>query len=139
MSVAVTENTIRAQSAALDSFLAMSRLSLEGAERLSELNSAALRDAFTDSAAVARGFAEMTLTSDMQQIQSTLVAPMMNRALAYGRSVQELGAQTQQEVSRQMQSQLSVLSEKTALSDSWQGVLARFGAAVKPQEKALKR
>lgn len=139
MSVAVTESTTHVQSAVLESFLAISRVSLAGAERLSELNSAALREAFTDGAAVVRTFAEITLVPDIQDIQSKLVAPMMHKALAYTRSVREVAVQTQQEVSRLMQSQLSVLNRKTAMSDSWQGVLASFSATVKQQEKALGR
>ncbi len=131
MSIAVTESTTHAQSAALESFLAMSRISLGGTERLSELNSAALREAITDSAAVVGAFSQVTLVPDLQEIQSKLLAPMMNKALAYTRSVQEVAVETQQEISRLMQSQLSVLTQTTAMPESWQGILARFAVAVK--------
>jgi len=131
MSVAVTESTSHAQNAALESFLAISRISLGSTERLSELNSAALREAFTDSTAVVHAISQITLVPDLQEFQSKLVAPMMSKALAYTRSVQEVAVETQQEISRLMQSQLSVLTRKTVMPDSWQSILARFAMAVK--------
>lgn len=113
MSFTVTESGTYAQSAALDSFLEISRLSLKNAERLADLNTAALREAFTGSAAAVHAFAGITSAVEMQAIQSKLVAPMMDSALAYGRSVHDVTAQTQQEISRLLQSQLSALKQKS--------------------------
>lgn len=114
MSFAITSSSTYARSAALDSFLEISRLSLNNAERLTDLNTVALREAFTGSATAVHAFAGITSASEMRAIQSKLVGPMMDKALAYGRSVHDLAAQTQQEISRLMQSQLSALQQKIA-------------------------
>lgn len=114
MSFAITDSSTYAQSAALDSFLEISRLSLKNAEGLADLNAVALREAFTGGAAAVHAFAGITSASELQSIQSKLVAPMMDKALAYGRSVHDLAAQTQQEISQLLQSQLSALQQKTS-------------------------
>lgn len=141
MNIAVAQRTVSAQHAVLDSFLAISRLSLTTSERLSELNAAALREAFTDSGAVVRAFARITLASDLQDIQTELVAPLMQQALAYSRNVREVVAQTQNEAAREatrlMQSQLSGMDRKMAVPESWEGVLARAAALVKQPAKSI--
>jgi len=113
MSFTITNSGTYAQSAVLDSFLEISRLSLNNAARLADLNTAALRETFTGSAAAVHAFAGITSAAEMQAIQSKLVAPMMDKALAYGRSVHDVAAQTQQEISKLMQSQLAALQQKT--------------------------
>lgn len=114
MRFAITDSSTFAQNAALDSFLEISRLSLKNTECLTDLNALALREAFAGSAAVVETFSGMTSAPEMQSIQSKLVAPMMDKALTYGRSVHDVAAQTQQAVLRLLQSQLSALQQKTS-------------------------
>lgn len=125
MSFAIAESNTYAQSAVLDSFLEISRLSLKNAERLADLNAVALREAFTGSAAAVHAFAGITSASEMQAIQSKLVTPMMDKALAYGRSVHDAAVQSQQEISRLLQSQLSALQQKASKTVTQQDSAAK--------------
>jgi len=141
------ETLAAANKQAAEAFMQMSKICLEGAERLLSLNLAAMREVMEDSAAVAGTLTDIKSMQDFQAIQPD-VAPMMEKAVAYTRNVQEIATRTQDELSKLMNVQFAQFDLDPQAPAAWNAAMEMFTkgaqkaapatvkAAAKPARKA---
>lgn len=120
MTLANIDDNGLAQQSVLDSFLAISRLYLQGAERLSALNAAALRGMVADGATAMKALMGATSAAEGMEIQASMSNAMVGKVVAYTRGLHELAAETQEEMSRQTLTPTSDASGIAEVPDSWQ-------------------
>jgi phasin family protein len=119
------ETLAAANKQAADAFMQMSKICLEGAERLSSLNLAAMREVMEDSAAVAGSLTDIKSMQDFQSIHPD-VAPMVEKAVAYTRNVQEIATRTQDELSKLMNVQFAQFDLDPKAPAAWNAALEMF-------------
>jgi phasin family protein len=105
----------------LDALVALSQQAFKGIEQLVELNMQAARSALEESADKARAALSATDPQSLLAVQSSLLQPASEKAVAYGKQVADIAAATQAEVTKlaeaqvaQAQAQLSALVEAAA-------------------------
>jgi phasin family protein len=106
--MAVTpEQFAAANKASVEALLALATTSLASAERIAALNLHTARSLTEDSVA---NFKTLLGAKDPQEalsLQSSLAQPNVEKAVAYSRSLYEISAQTQEQISKIVESQLS--------------------------------
>lgn len=108
------EQFAAANRATVDSLLAVANTALASAERIAELNLSTVRSAVEDSAASAKAVIGARDAQEAMAIQIQLAQPAIERAVAYSRSVYEITAQTQAELSQLLQEQFSDFQNSTS-------------------------
>jgi phasin family protein len=115
------EQFAAANKANLDALVALSQQAFKGIEQLVELNLQAARSSMEDSADKARAALGATDPQSLLALQTSLLQPNTDKAVAYGKQVADIAAATQAEVSKlaeaqiaQAQAQLSALVETAA-------------------------
>ena len=84
------------------------------AERLAELNLNTVRSVLEDSMATTKKLAEAKNPQDLASLQTELTKPLIDKAVAYARSVQEIATEGQQEVSSLFEKQIAELNKNFA-------------------------
>lgn len=83
----------------LESLMSLATSAIARAERLAELNLNTVRSVLEDSVATTRKLAEAKNPQELANLQAELTKPMIDKAVAYARSVQEIATEGQNEVS----------------------------------------
>lgn len=108
------EQMTAAQKANAEVVMAIMRTSFEGMQRLAELNMAATREFFNTSVANANTLMSAKDINDVAQINQTLSAPNLEKAMDYSRKVYDLVAQMQKDMTAVMESQYTQFSKNAA-------------------------
>ncbi len=99
------EQFTAANKATVDSLLSLANTALASAERIAALNLNAARSVIEDSVSNARALASAKDAQEAASIAAAQVQPNVEKAVAYSRSVYEITAQTQEELSKMVESQ----------------------------------
>lgn len=102
-----TEQFVAANKATVDSLLAVANTALASAERIAALNLNTARAALEDTVSGAKALAEAKDVQSAAAIQASLAQPAVEKAVAYSRSIYEITAQTQEELSKMVQAQFA--------------------------------
>ena len=105
------EQLVAASQANLETLTALANSAINRAERLAELNLNTVRSVLEDTVATTRRLAEVKNPQDLAGMQTELAKPMIDKAVAYARSVQEIATEGQQEVSKLFEVQIAELNK----------------------------
>ncbi|MGD9871109.1 MAG: phasin family protein [Thauera sp.] len=94
----------------LEKLMALATGALARAERLAELNLNTVRSVLEDSVSTSRKLAEAKDPQQFASLQAELTKPMIDKAVAYARSVQQIATEGQEEVSGLFEDQIAELN-----------------------------
>ena len=112
--IATTENLASANKASVEAFLTLANTAFASAERLAALNLNTARSFLEDGMANAKA---LLGAKDLQQhvsLQSPLAQPSVEKLVSYSRNVYEIATQTQEEVSKIVESQFAEVNKNVA-------------------------
>jgi phasin family protein len=96
----------------LEALMSLANSAMARAERLAELNLNTVRSVLEDSVATTRKLAEVKDPQQFASLQGELTKPMIDKAVAYARSVQEIATEGQQEVSTLFEKQIAEVNKR---------------------------
>lgn len=96
----------------LEALMSLANSAMARAERLAELNLNTVRSVLEDSVATTRKLAEVKDPQQFASLQGELTKPMIDKAVAYARSVQEIATEGQQEVSSLFEKQIAEVNKR---------------------------
>ncbi|GAB4171927.1 MAG: phasin family protein [Rhodocyclaceae bacterium] len=102
--------------ASVEALLAMANATFAGAERLAALNLNTARSFLEDGVANVKALLAAKDVQDAVALQSGFAQPVMERAVAYSRSVYEISAQTQEQLAKVIESQFSELNRNVTVA-----------------------
>jgi len=108
------EQFAAANKAAIDSLLSLANTALASAERIATLNLNTARSVLEDSVSGAKAVMSAKDAQEAMTIQASLAQPNVEKAVAYSRSVYEISAQTQEEVTKMLESQFNDFQKQIA-------------------------
>lgn len=108
------EQFVAANKAAVDSLLSVANTALASAERIANLNLNTARAVVEDSISGTKALLGAKDVQEAMSIQASLTQPNVEKAVAYSRSVYEISAQTQQELSKMLEAQFGDFQKKMA-------------------------
>ena len=108
------EQFAAANKATVDSLLAVANTALASAERIAALNLNTARSVMEDSVSGAKALMGAKDVQEAMSIQASLTQPNVEKAVAYSRSVYEISAQTQEEMSKMVEGQFSEFQKTVA-------------------------
>lgn len=108
------EQFAAANKATVDSLLAVANTALASAERIAALNLDTARSALEDTASSVQSVIGAKDPQAALAAQSSLAQPAVEKAVAYGRSVYEIAAQTQQELAQMVEAQIGSFQKSVA-------------------------
>ena len=91
----------------LEAAVRFAGIALEGAERMLEVQLKAAKSVFADGVQQAKALAETKDLQEFAQIKSTLAQPTLEKATSYVKSVYDVAAATQSEISKLFEEQVS--------------------------------
>jgi phasin family protein len=91
--------------AAVDSLLSVANTALATAERIAALNLGAARHALEDSASATKAILEVKSPNEAVALQSSMVKPVVEKAVDYSRSLYEISSESQQQLSKMLEAQ----------------------------------
>ncbi len=111
---AMTEQLASANKANVETLLSVANTAFASAERLDALNLNTARAMLEDSVASAKSLLAVKDVQQLMAMQTTLAQPAVEKAVAYSRSAYEIATQTQEELSRIVESQFAELNKNIA-------------------------
>jgi len=111
---AMTEQLASANKANVETLLSVANTAFASAERLAALNLNTARAMLEDSVASAKSLLAVKDVQQLMAMQTTLAQPAVEKAVAYSRSAYEIATQTQEELSRIVESQFAELNKNIA-------------------------
>ena len=108
------EQFAAANKANIEQLMSLTNKAIARAERLAALNLNTARAVLEDGVANARALFAIKNPQDVAGLQASLVQPMIDKIVAYSRSVYELAAEGQQEVSQLFEGKLAELNQGVA-------------------------
>ena len=105
------EQFAAANKATVDSLLSVANTALASAERIAALNLNTARSVLEDSVSGAKALMGAKDVQEAMAIQASLAQPNVEKAVAYARSVNEIMAEGQQEVTKLLESQIADLNK----------------------------
>ncbi|MCL2344283.1 MAG: phasin family protein [Desulfobulbus sp.] len=114
MSFTTPEQFAAANKAAVDSLLSVANAALASAERIAALNLNTARSVLEDSVSGTKALFGAKDVQEALSIQASLAQPNVEKAVAYSRSVYEISAQAQEELSKTMETQFSGFQKQVA-------------------------
>ncbi|MBS1198633.1 MAG: phasin family protein [Proteobacteria bacterium] len=108
------EQFATANKAAVDSMLSLANTALASAERIAALNLNTARSVLEDSVSGAKAIMGAKDAQEAITIQASLAQPNVEKAVAYSRSVYEISAQTQEEVTKMLEAQFGDFQKQIA-------------------------
>lgn len=103
-----------ANKAAVDSLLTVANTALASAERIAALNLNTARSVIEDSVANTKAVLGAKDLQELVAVQSSLAQPNVEKAVAYSRSVYEISAQTQEELSKVLEANFGDFQKQVA-------------------------
>ena len=101
------EQIIAMNKANLEATMRFAGVAIEGAERMIDLQMKAAKSAFADSIQSAKALAAVKDFQELAALKDTLAQPSMDKASAYAKSVYDLTSETQAEISKLVEAQVS--------------------------------
>ncbi|HJW04087.1 MAG TPA: phasin family protein [Azospira sp.] len=111
---ATPEQFAAANKAAVDSLLTLANTAFASAERIAALNLHTARSVLEDSVANAKTLLGAKDAQEAISLQASLAQPNVEKAVAYSRSVYEISAQTQEELSKVVEAQFAEFNKNVA-------------------------
>ena len=111
---ATPEQLAGVNKATVESLLTLANTAFASAERLAALNLNTARTMLEDSVANAKAMLAVKDVQELMSLQSAFAQPIVEKAVAYSRSVYEISAQTQEEVSKVFEAQFAELNKNVA-------------------------
>jgi phasin family protein len=111
---ATTEQLANANKANVETLLSIANTAFASAERLAALNLNTARAMLEDSVANAKALLAVKDVQQLITMQSTLAQPAIEKAVAYSRSAYEIATQTQEELTKVVESQFSEINKNVA-------------------------
>jgi phasin family protein len=108
------EQFAAANKATVDSLLSLANTALASAERIAALNLNTARSVMEDSVSGAKALMGAKDVQEAMSIQASLTQPNVEKAVAYSRSVYEISAQTQEELSKMVEAQFGDFQKTVA-------------------------
>jgi len=108
------EQFVAANKANVEAVLSLTNNAYARAERLAALNLNTARAVLEDAVATARTVLSAKNPQDLAGLQASLGQPMVDKAVAYARSVYELAVEGQQEVAKLFEAQVAELNKNVA-------------------------
>ena len=139
------EQFAAANKATVDSLLSLANTALASAERIAALNLNTTRSVIEDSVTNARAIAAAKDPQEAASIAASQVQPNVEKAVAYSRSVFEITAQTQEELSKMVESQFGEFQKTvsslldTAAVAAVKSAIAAANSAFDNMNKAAKQ
>jgi phasin family protein len=116
MSYATPEQIAAANKASVETALTLANTAFASAERLAALNLNTARSILEDSVASAKALLGAKDIQDLIALQSTLAQPAVEKAVAYSRSIYEIATQTQEEVSKLVETQFAEVNKNVSVA-----------------------
>ena len=91
----------------LETAVRFAGIALEGAERMLEVQLKAAKSAFADGVQQAKALAETKDLQEFAQLKNSLAQPTLEKATSYVKSVYDVAAATQSEISKLFEEQVS--------------------------------
>ena len=112
--IATTENLASANKASVEAFLTLANTAFASAERLAALNLNTARSFLEDSMANAKALLGAKDLQQLAALQTTLAQPSVEKLVSYSRNVYEIATQTQEEVSKIVESQFAEVNKNVS-------------------------
>lgn len=96
----------------LETLMSLAQGAMARAERLAELNLNTVRSVLEDSVATTRKLAELKDPQQLASLQGELTKPLIDKAVAYARSVQEIATEGQHEVTGLFEKQIAEVNKR---------------------------
>lgn len=111
---ATPEKLASSNKASVESFLTLANTAFASAERFAALNLNTARSFLEDGMSNVKTLLGAKDMQDLMGLQTTLAQPSVEKAIAYSRSVYEIATQTQDEVSKIVESQFAEVNKNVA-------------------------
>ena len=111
---AIPEQFAATNKANVETLLTLANNAFAGAERLTALNLNTARSILEDSIANSKALLGVKDVQELMNLQTALAQPMVEKAVAYNRSVYEIASQGQEEVSKLVETQVAELNKNLA-------------------------
>ena len=108
------EQFAAANKAAVDSLLSVANTALASAERIATLNLETARSVLEDSVSNAKAIMGVKDPQEALSIQASLAKPNVEKAVAYGKSVYEISAETQEQLAKMVEAQFGEFQKNVA-------------------------
>jgi phasin family protein len=108
------EQFAAANKAAVDSLLSVANTALASAERIATLNLETARSVLEDSVSNTKALLGAKDVKEAITIQASLTQPSVEKAVAYGKSVYEISAQTQEQLAKMVEAQFGDFQKSVA-------------------------
>jgi phasin family protein len=108
------EQFAAANKAAVDSLLSVANTALASAERIATLNLETARSVLEDSVSNAKAIMGAKDPQEALSIQASLAKPNVEKAVAYGKSVYEISAETQEQLAKMVEAQFGEFQKNVA-------------------------
>lgn len=109
--ITAPEKLVALNKANVEAAVSVANILLDGAERLADVQLTAAKAAVADTAKNAKIFANVKDAQGWLGLQSELVAPSLDKAVAYSRAVYEIAAQTQSELTQVAEERVAELNK----------------------------
>lgn len=140
MSVFATPEQITAASKAnIETLLSLTNSAFANAERLAALNLNTARSILEDSVTNAKSLLAVKDVQELVTLQTSMAQPLVEKAVAYARSVYEIASQSQEELSKVFEGQVAELNKgvATALDKAAKSAPAGSDVAVAAVKSAI--
>ena len=133
------EQIAAAGKANVETMLFVANTAFASAERLAALNLNTARSLLEDSVANVKAMMAVKDPQALMSVQASLAQPAVEKAVAYSRSVYEIATQTQEELNKVLESQVSTLNKNvvTALDQAGKSGPAGSDVAVAAVKQAI--
>ncbi|MDY0011766.1 MAG: phasin family protein [Rhodocyclaceae bacterium] len=123
----------------VEAFMTLAKSAFNGAERLAALNLNTARAALEDTIDATRALLAAKDPQALLALQSSLAQPLVEKTLAYARNVYEIATQTQEELSKVVESKAMALNKDLgdALAKAAQSAPAGSDVAVAAVKSAI--
>jgi phasin family protein len=103
-----------ANKANVEALLTVANTAFASAERIAALNLNTARTLLEDTVSNAKAVLAVKDAQDLMNLQTTLAQPVMDKAIAYSRSLYEIATQTQEEFGKIFESQFAEVNKNVA-------------------------
>ena len=108
------EQIVAANKANVETLLTLANTAFASAERIAALNLNTARAVLEDTVASAKALMAAKDVQELVALQTSLAQPVVEKAVAYSRSVYEISAQTQEEFAKVLESQFAEFQKSVA-------------------------
>ena len=133
------EQFVEAGKAALETLLGQATSAFARAERLAALNLNTARSVMEDGVANTKALLAVKDPQELVKLQTSLAQPMVDKAVAYARSVYEIAAEGQNEVTKLVEAQIAEINKtvNSALDQAAKSAPAGSEAAFTAAKSAM--